>query len=279
MLKTRIRHLGSVKVQIGKIRQAFERRQASVSNTRQLQVQPLQIRQAFEIRERRVGNFRVGEVQVHQAGDVLQRNHDGIRNAGARQTEVRLAPVQVRRDRTNIDALLRQRHNGFLFGGGRLEVRRQHRTRDHLWRFLGIRRFRPDRAFVDPFLDQIELRLRQRLAFGRHEIIITLRQGHPTERIALRRIPGNQSRSALATLQRRLARIEPQFALLLLRTMTLEAVLLENRLNVFNEVHLAFRSGGRIQGDGNSQRDGERGFHSRNSHSKIPCGSKKLTAL
>ena len=188
MFKTRIRHLGSVEIEIGKVRQYLQRCQPSVRDPRQLQVQPLQIRQAFEIRERCIRDLRVGEIQVHQADNVLQRNHDGIRDAGARQTEVRLAPVQVRRDGTDIDALLRQRRDGFLFCGGRLEVRRQHRARhrDHLRRFLGHGRFRPDRAFVDPFLNQIELRLRQWLAFGRHEIIVALRQSHPAERIALR---------------------------------------------------------------------------------------------
>jgi hypothetical protein len=106
------------------------------------------------------------------------------------------------------------------------------------------------------------LRLGQRLAFARHEIIVRLRQSEAAHHLALAGVIHHEGRSGLATLERRFARIEAHLALLLFRAVALDAVLLEDGLNVFGEIHLGFSGGQDARAQGGAGHNHDQLFHS-----------------
>ena len=108
---------------------------------------------------------------------------------------------------------------------------------DGFRRRFGHHAFRPDRALVDPVPDQIGLRLGQRIAFAGHDVIVAGRQGDAMVEVAFVRMAGHDGQAVLAALHGRRLGIEAQVAFLFFRAVAFDAVLLEQRLDVFDEIN------------------------------------------
>jgi hypothetical protein len=108
--------------------------------------------------------------------------------------------------------------------------------------------------------DQINLLLGERFAFAGHEIIVALGQRDAAHHLAFGSVADDESGAGLAPFERRLARIEPQLALLLFRAVAFDAVLLEEQLNVFGEIHLV--RGGKSSGCAHRGEGHEQCLHS-----------------
>ena len=122
------------------------------------------------------------------------------------------------------------------------EIRRQTRQRIRRLGLLCHCGFGPFRPLVDPVAYQIRLFPGQRVAFVRHDVVVAFGQGDPTVDLAFPGIAGHDDHAVLAALHRGLFRVQPQFGLLLFRPVAFDAVLLEERQNLFGEINLVFRA-------------------------------------
>ena len=84
----------------------------------------------------------------------------------------------------------------------------------------------------------------QRAALGRHDVVVISRERDALEQQAPSRVALGQGGAGLTAFFREAKLIQSQVAFLFIRTVTLDAVYLEQRLNVGGELH---RLGGRRQ--------------------------------
>ncbi len=99
---------------------------------------------------------------------------------------------------------------------------------------------RPHRALIDPGAQDRNRRVRQRILLRRH-LHLRLQMRHEKDQRTLLALSRNNRRPiATAAHQRHLARVEPQPALLLLRSVTRHAMVREHWMNVAKVFHRAF---------------------------------------
>ena len=160
--------------------------------------QPLAV---FDRGQAGAGDLRVGQVQFAQVGDVRQRGDVLVLHVFADQPEVRINQLRILRQSHHqrggsliADAFARaELGNGGLLGVGHLsclDVGNRQAARSGLG--LGAfplaekhEAFRPLGSLIDPCLDPVDLFLAQRIALGRHDVLMVSREDDPFEQFAL----------------------------------------------------------------------------------------------
>ena len=153
----------------------------------------------------------------------------------------------------------RQDGDGVAIDRGRVRIGRFGNERDE-GRF-GVRSVEL-RAFLDPTLDQRNLRTGQRIVLLRHPIVFVPR-GEAAEKFALVRLARkNRRRLALAAFHQSIERIEPEMAFRFLGTVAGDALFHQYRRNVFAEADrrgiFAFLSEDRKRTQQKSRQNGAR---------------------
>ena len=212
-------------------------RQTRVADGSQFQVQARQIGQPFDGCQSGVGDFRPRQIQVRQAGQLLQRRDHRIAYARALRPEVGFRPMRVHRDRPDVHAELSDLRCRLGFVGTRFEVRGQTGKRIRWLRQLCLSGFGPVGALIDPVAYQLGLLPAQWIAFVGHDVVIALRQGDAPVHLAFLRVARNDHHAVLAPFHRGFFGVQPQLRLLFLRSVTLDAALLEDRLNLLGEIN------------------------------------------
>ncbi len=192
--------------------------------------------------------LRHGEQLIRQRLDrrrqiALRRRHEGIHFAGRRrqadeiEMETPRQDVGIGRGRWRQLLAFQPGANEGIDGVGDFPFRQSRADRGNVGPVLRLGRvFRPRRARLDPGAETFDLRGGERLAPVRHHFIVALRQLHAPEQLAFLRLAGHDRRPVIAALESRLAAIEPQVPLLLLRAVALETRPLENGIDVFGEI-------------------------------------------
>ena len=100
---------------------------------------------------------------------------------------------------------------------------------------------RPRGALVDPLPQQFDLFGTQRIAFGRHPLVVVPRCDATNQLALLRLLRNDRLLARVSSPHGTSSRIKPQPALLLLVSMTLHAMLLQRRPDIANEINLGSR--------------------------------------
>ena len=131
----------------------------------------------------------------------------------------------------------RRAHPVLVFHRGNLRADRRLEC-PMLPRVLGVRRvFRPVGSLVNPRAQETNLFGGQRIAFLRHAGQIRFQSGDRLDEQALGAFAGNKRRTRFAAPGCGRLLVEPQVVFLLLRAVTLVAIVGEDGLNVFDEIN------------------------------------------
>ena len=107
------------------------------------------------------------------------------------------------------------------------------------FQFAGDQRrhsFGPLGALLDPLTEQLRFILFQRIALGRHVLVIIGRQdGRSVQRASIR-FPGHERRAVVSALQRAGSRVQAEVAFGFFRPVAADAVEFEDRLDLLLEI-------------------------------------------